>query len=35
MVGIELLVIDADTTMRQFRKEVRWSSAYWHLAGAV
>jgi L-arabinose isomerase len=35
MVGIELLVIDADTTMRQFRKEVRWSGAYWHLAGAV
>jgi L-arabinose isomerase len=35
MVGVELLVIDADTTMRQFRKEVRWSSAYWHLAGAV
>ena len=35
MVGVELLSIDADTSARQFAKEVRWGNAYWHLAGAV
>ena len=30
MVDVELLSIDADTTARQFRKEVRWSAAYRH-----
>ncbi|MFB9450177.1 L-arabinose isomerase [Dactylosporangium vinaceum] len=32
MVGTELLVIDADTTPRQFAKEVRWNAAYYRLA---
>ncbi|MFI5907850.1 L-arabinose isomerase [Dactylosporangium sp. NPDC051541] len=32
MVGTELLVIDADTTTRQFAKEVRWNAAYYRLA---
>ncbi len=35
MLDVELLAIDADTTARQFRKEVRWTAAYRHLAGAV
>jgi len=35
MIDVELLSIDADTTARQFRKEVRWTQAYRHLAGAV
>jgi len=35
MIDVELLAIDADTTARQFRKEVRWTQAYRHLAGAV
>jgi L-arabinose isomerase len=35
MLDVELLAIDADTTARQFRKEVRWTQAYRHLAGAV
>jgi L-arabinose isomerase len=35
MVDVELLSIDADTSARQFRKEVRWSAAYRLLAGAV
>ncbi|MEU8204673.1 L-arabinose isomerase [Streptosporangium sp. NPDC049046] len=32
MLGVELLVIDADTTARQFAKEIRWNQAYYHLA---
>ncbi len=33
--GIEFLVIDAKTELSQFRKELRWNAAYWHLAGGV
>jgi L-arabinose isomerase len=32
MVATELLVIDADTTVRQFAKELRWNQAYHRLA---
>jgi L-arabinose isomerase len=32
MLGVELLVIDADTTTRQFAKEIRWNQAYYRLA---
>lgn len=32
MLGVELLVIDADTTMRRFTKELRWNQAYHRLA---
>jgi L-arabinose isomerase len=32
MLGTELVVIDADTRMRQFTKELRWNSAYYRLA---
>ncbi|WP_055479191.1 L-arabinose isomerase [Sphaerimonospora mesophila] len=32
MLGVELLVIDADTTSRQFTKELRWNQAYYRLA---
>ncbi|WP_099041742.1 L-arabinose isomerase [Mycobacterium neglectum] len=32
MTGTELLVIDADTTMRSFARELRWNDAYHHLA---
>lgn len=32
MIGIELLVIDGDTTIRQFAKELRWNQAYYRLA---
>jgi len=28
MAGVELLVIDAETRMRDFAKEVRWNQAY-------
>ncbi len=35
MLDVELLAIDADTDARQFRKELRWSAAYRHLAGGV
>ncbi len=32
MTGTELVVIDADTTPRSMRRELRWSSAYHRLA---
>jgi len=32
MVGVELLVIDADTTPRAFQRELRWNAAYHRLA---
>jgi L-arabinose isomerase len=32
MLSVELLVIDADTTVRQFTKELRWNQAYHRLA---
>ncbi len=32
MLSTELLVIDANTTPRQFAKEVRWNQAYYRLA---
>ena len=32
MVGTELLIIDADTTTRQFSREIRWNQAYHRLA---
>jgi L-arabinose isomerase len=35
MAGIECLLIDGKTDLAQFRKELRWNAAYWHLAGGV
>jgi L-arabinose isomerase len=32
MIGTELVVIDAGTTMRQFTRELRWNQAYHRLA---
>ena len=32
MLGVELLVIDADTTPRRFAAELRWNQAYYRLA---
>jgi L-arabinose isomerase len=32
MTGTELLIIDGDTTTRQFAKELRWNQAYYRLA---
>ena len=32
MAGVELLVIDNETTLRDFRNELRWNEAYYHLA---
>ncbi|WUH89554.1 L-arabinose isomerase [Streptomyces sp. NBC_00433] len=32
LLGTELLMIDADTDLRQFTKEIRWNQAYYHLA---
>lgn len=35
MTGVELLVIDADTTVQGFSREVRWNAAYWRLAQGI
>jgi L-arabinose isomerase len=32
MLGVELLVIDADTTIRGFVREIRSNQAYYRLA---
>jgi L-arabinose isomerase len=34
MAGIELLVIDDDTKLREFKKEIRANEAYYHMAGS-
>jgi L-arabinose isomerase len=34
MAGVELLVIDNETTLRDFRNHIRWNEAYYHLSGA-
>jgi L-arabinose isomerase len=33
MAGIEFVLIDRDTTLRQFKKELRWNALYYRLAG--
>ena len=32
MAGVELLVIDNDTKVRDFKNEIRWNDAYYQLA---
>jgi L-arabinose isomerase len=32
MSGVELLVIDSETTLAGFEREVRWNAAYYRLA---
>lgn len=34
MAGVELLVIDNSTTLREFKNQIHWNEAYYHLAGA-
>src|SRR5690349_6123661 len=35
MSGVELLVIDEDTTVLEFEREVRWNAAYYRLAQGI
>ncbi|WP_052665035.1 L-arabinose isomerase [Nitriliruptor alkaliphilus] len=35
IAGVELAIIDRDTTTRGFAKELRWNQAYYRLAGGV
>jgi L-arabinose isomerase len=35
MTGIELLVIDGDTNLRDFAKEIRFNQAYFRLAAGL
>ena len=32
MAGIEFVLIDEATTIRELKKELRWNEAYYHLA---
>jgi L-arabinose isomerase len=32
MAGLELVLIDQATTIRELKKELRWNEAYYHLA---
>ena len=32
IAGVELLMIDSDTRIRDFRNELRWNQAYYRLA---
>jgi len=35
MAGIECVVIDKDTRLAEFKKELRWNEAYYQLAGRI
>lgn len=35
MARTELLTIDEDTTIRQFKKDLNWNAAYYKLAGGL
>ena len=35
MAGVEFLLIGKDTTIPEFKKELRWNAAYYHLARGV
>lgn len=35
MARTELLTIDEDTTIRQFKKDLDWNAAYYKLAGGL
>lgn len=35
MTNTELLVIDADTTMRSFARELKWNNVYHHVAAGL
>jgi L-arabinose isomerase len=35
MTGVELLVIDGETNLRAFAKEMRWNQAYHRLASGL
>jgi L-arabinose isomerase len=32
MAGLEFLLIDDDTKLSEFKKELRWNELYYHLA---
>jgi L-arabinose isomerase len=35
IADIELVTIDADTKVENFRRELRWNAAYYHLRGGI
>jgi len=35
IAGMELLIIDADTTIRQFKKELNWNEMYYGLRNGL
>jgi len=35
MAGLEFLLIDEKTVLREFKKELRWNEIYYHLANGL
>ena len=35
IAGIEIVVIDQQTELQEFRKELRWNEIYYHLNGGI
>jgi L-arabinose isomerase len=35
MAGVEFLLIDRDTTVSGFKKELHWNALYYHLANGI
>jgi L-arabinose isomerase len=35
MTGLEYLLVDRETTLKNFQKELRWNDAYYHLADGL
>jgi L-arabinose isomerase len=35
MAGVELMVIDSDTTIRQFKRELNWNEIYYGLRNGL
>jgi len=35
MAGVEFLLIDSDTNLRDFKNEIRWNEVYYHIAKGI
>jgi L-arabinose isomerase len=35
MAGVEFMLIDKDTNLRDFKNEIRWNEVYYHIAKGI
>ena len=35
IAGVEFLLIDSDTNLRDFKNEIRWNEVYYHIAKGI